>query len=233
MYNVEMLSRIHNSATTILQVSDTPTQLTSAEYSLYTVTVVVSGLLGASLSLPRSSEALPQSITTSVSALKTALATLRTAFLSGPPAGSNQTDTFAYLTNMHTLSAFRDASLVTRHTAAYLLAWHEREMARDRSGASGCHKDILAEIKALDGISAKALGDVKERIKTLKERLGGGGWLDRLLEWTFGHDEHEADEITRAVTEVTGGRSAAEEWAGRVLESWIDNIKGWTNVKLE
>lgn len=235
-YNVEMLDRIHNSSTTILHKKDTAAHLTSAEHSLYTTTALLSGLLSAGLSLPRSSssEPLPTTVTTSASALKTTLATLRTALLSGPPAGSSQTDIFASLTNMHTLSAVRDAALATRHSAAFLLAWHEREVARDRSGGSGCHKDILVEMKALDGIASKALVDVKGRIRLLKERLAEGGWLDRLLGWTFGTEEQEQeDAVARAVAAVSGGRSGAEEWAGRVLESWIDNVKGWSNVKME
>jgi hypothetical protein len=234
-YNVEMLARIHNSSTTILHSKNTAAHLTSAEHSLYTATALLSGLISASLSLPRlSPEPLPASVTTTVSALKTTLATLRTALLCGPPAGSGQTDTFASLTNMHTLSAVRDAALAMRYSAAFLLAWHDREVATDRSGGSGCHKAILAELKALDGIASKALLDVKGRIKMLKERLSESGWLDRLLGWTFGTEEQEqADEIARAVTAMSGGRSGAEEWAGRLLESWIDNVKGWSNVKME
>lgn len=234
-YNVEMLARIHSSSTTILHDKNTAGQLTSAEHSLYTATALLSGLLSACLSLPRStSDPLPTSVTATASALKTNLTTLRTTLLSGPPAGSGQTDIFASLTNMHTLSAVRDAALATRYSAAFLVAWHEREVARDRSGGSGCHKDALVEMKALDGIASKVLVDVKGRIKMLKERLAEGGWLDRLLDWTFGDEEQEqVDEIARAVTAVSGGRSGAEQWAGRVLESWIDNVKGWSNVKME
>jgi hypothetical protein len=89
-------------------------------------------------------------------------------------------------------------------------------------------------MKALDVIASKAFGDVKVRIKTLKERLAEGGWLDRLLGWTFGTDDQEqVDGIASAVTDIIGGRPGAEEWAGRILESWIENIKGWANVKME
>lgn len=234
-YNAEILARIHNSATTILHEEDTPEHLTAAEHSLYTVTTLMAGILSASLSLPWSpSEPPPAVIITLVSAAKTALATLRTAFLSGPPSNSDQSDTFSFLTNMHSLSSLRDAALAIRYSTAFLLAWHDREMARNRSGRSGCHKDVLAEMKALDGTAAKALADVKARIKMLKERLGEGGWLDRLLEWSLGTEEQEeSDEVAHAVVDMIGGRAAAEEWAGRVLESWIENVKGWTHVKME
>ncbi|KAB5522967.1 N-acetyltransferase B complex non catalytic subunit-domain-containing protein [Coniochaeta sp. 2T2.1] len=234
LYNIETLGRVHNSSAPMMHNKATASHLTSAEYAVYMTTVLLSGILISSLSLPRSSDPLPADIATYISTLKTDLSTIRTEFLCGPPADSGQTELFAYVTNMHTLSALRDVALSIRHSAAFLSAWHEREATRDRSSASGCHKDILVEMKALDGLAAKALEDVKARLRMLKGRLGEGGWLDRLLEWTFGSEEQEqADEIAKAVADVTGGRSAAEEWAGKVLESWIDNVKGWGNVKME
>lgn len=238
-YDLETLSRIHNSATTILHDKTTAAHLTCAEHALYTSTALLSGLLSASLSpVPRSSSSsssapLPTSVTAAVAGLKTTLSTLRTAVLAHSPATD---ETFASLTDMRTLSALRDASLATRHAAAFLLAWHERETTgKVKSGAAGgCHKDILAEMKALDGIAGKALVEVRGRIKALKGRLGEGGWLDRLLEWTFGNEEEEEkDEIVRGVAALTGGRGGAEEWAGRVLESWVEGVKGWGMVRME
>jgi hypothetical protein len=130
---------------------------------------------------------------------------------------------------MHTLSALRDVALATRHANAFLVACQDRNK-------SGVHKDVLAEMKALDGIATKAVGDVKGRIKGLKEKLGEGGWLDRVLGWTFGsaeEEEEEADEVAKGVAALVGGRGGAEEWAGRVLEGWIESVKGWGFVKME
>lgn len=235
MFNIEMLSRIHNSTTAILHDRDTPRHLTAAEHTVYTITALLSGILAKSLSQPRSStEPLPASLGTSVSALKSALSILRTSFLSGPPSGYNQPDLFHFLTNMHTLSSLRDVALAIRYSAAFVFAWHERETVRDRSGRSGCHKDVMAEMKALDGMSSKALADVKGRIRLLKERLAEPGWLDRLLGWTFGAEEQaQDDEATHAVKMLVGGRAGAEEWAGLVVESWTLGVRGWASVKME
>lgn len=224
-----MLSRIHNSSTTILHDKTTPALLTSAEHSLYTTTALLSGLLTAALSLPRSSTApLPPSIPSATSGLKTTLSTLRISLLSHP---ANTDPSLASLSNMHALSALRDTALAVRHAAAFLLSWHDREVGRDKV-AGGCRKEVLAEVKALDGIAGKALAEVGGRVKRLKEALGEGGWLDRVLEWTLGGEQEEGDGIVSGI-EGLCGRGGAEEWAGRVLESWVEGVKGWGAVRME
>jgi N-terminal acetyltransferase B complex non-catalytic subunit len=233
LYNVEMLSRIHNSATTFLHDQSTPARLTSAEHSLYTATALLSGILATSLTHPRSNERLPAVLVDTITALKNTLSNLRTSFLSGPSPASNQSELFSYLTNMHTLSCLRDTAVAIKQSVVFLQAWHETEQIRDRSGKSGCHKDIISAMKALDGLATKTLGEVKGRIKMLKDKLGEGAWLDRLLEWTFGPEESDEDEIVKAVESVVGGRGGAEEWVGKVLESWNEGVTGWTLVKME
>ncbi len=145
-------------------------------------------------------------------------------------------DTLQALSSMHAFSTYRDAALAAKHTVAFAVAHHERELARDRSGKSGLRKEVLAEMKALDALASKALGNGKSWLKELKEKLGEGGWLDRMLEWTF-EDGSEGDEskeaLTQAVEDVAGGRAEAEEWASRVVESWMEGVKGWGLVKWE
>ena len=63
------------------------------------------------------------------------------------------------------------------------------------------------------------------------DKLGEGGWLDRLMDWTFEADESER-EAAEAVEGVVG-RAGAEAWASRVVESWQEGMKGWTLVRWE
>lgn len=141
---------------------------------------------------------------------------------------------------MHSTSALRDATLAVRRTASLALALHEGDGAAARGGKAAAarpgpllHGNVVAELKVLDALAARAAGEVKGRIGTLRAELGGAGWLDRVLDWTFGADDDAGDEVLGAVSGVVGGRSGAEEWAGKVLESWREGVKGWANVKME
>jgi hypothetical protein len=225
IYNIEMLSRVHNSMTSFLHDKSTLAKLTSAEDALYTFTALIAGFLVTALTHPRSPEPLPASVIDTITALKTILITLRTEFNSG--------SLFDQLTNVHTLSCLLDVAVSIRQSVILIGTWHEREQARDRSGKSGCHKDIIGALKAFDGLAVKAMNDVRLRIKTLKEKLGEGGWLDKILDWTFDQNDGSDDKIGEAVESVIGGRGNAEEWAGKVFESWNEGVTGWTLVKME
>lgn len=207
------------------------------------------------LSTPRS-DPVPKTLSLLTGSIKSAITSLRTDYFSlssSPTAASkttpDKTTTITRkggrlpgvspsLTEMPTFAALRDAALAVRHSAAFVVAAHDRELARDRSGRSGVHRDVLAEMRALDAAAGKVLGEAKSHVQRLKEVLGEGGWLDRILGLAFGGAENEEeggreDEVARTVEEVIGGRGAAEEWAGRVVESWREGVKGWGMVKME
>lgn len=137
-------------------------------------------------------------------------------------------------------------------------------------------------MRGLEGVAGKVLAEVKAEVRGLKERLGEGGWLDRVLGVVFPEDiggvgegvtegvtegvarvvlgEGEEgvteggkgkgngsgrgkgygkeggvglDEVQRAVEEVVGGRDGAEEWVGKVVDSWREGVKGWGMVRME
>ena len=234
-YLTESLSRLHNSMTSFLHKPSTAKKLTSAEETHFTSVCLLCGILTAALTTPRSSGTLPASVPLLFSSLKSALATLRASFLDLASTSSNTNladgGVYSSLTDMQTLSQLRETVLAIRHSSGFLVAHHERELARDKSGKSGVHKDILAEMKAVDATAGKVVAEIRGRVKELKERLGEGGWLDRVLEWTFGADGE--DDIASAVSTIIGGRAVAEDWAGRVLESWREGVKGWGMVKME
>ncbi len=136
--------------------------------------------------------------------------------------------------SMHVLSAYRDGAFAIKRTALFALAHHERQLAADRSGKTGLPKDVVALMKVLDSSATNALSDVRKWIQGLKEKLGEGGWLDRLLEWTFVESPEKGGSETRtskAVEDLVGGRAEAEYWASKVIDSWREGVKGWIAVK--
>ncbi|KAK3940885.1 N-acetyltransferase B complex non catalytic subunit-domain-containing protein [Diplogelasinospora grovesii] len=230
-YVMETLSHISSSLTDFIHSSKTPQGLTGPEMTYYTVLSLLSAGLLTALTTSRA-DPLPKTFSLLTSSIKSAFGGLRTTFLTPIPSSSPlspQSEAFYALTDMHTMSYVRDTALAIRHSAAFVIAFHEKELARDRSGRSSLHKDVIAEMKALDGVASKALGEVKARIQRLKEQLGEGGWLDRMLEWTFGREE---DEVSKAVSQVVP-TEAVEEWIGKVLESWREGVKGWGMVRME
>ncbi|AEO60098.1 hypothetical protein MYCTH_2308952 [Thermothelomyces thermophilus ATCC 42464] len=251
-YTLETLSRLSKSLNDFLQQPSTPSRLTPAEMTYYTVVSLLAAALLIALSTPRS-DPVPKTLSLLTSSIKSALTSLRTDYfaISSPSpqpsqTGASKTTTKAgrrsllpgvspSLTEMPTFSALRDTALAIRYSAAFVTAAHDRELARDRSGRSGVHRDVLAEMRALDGAAAKVLGEVKGHVQRLKEVLGEAGWLDRILELVFAGENEEdgEDEVARAVEEVIGGRAAAEEWAGKVVESWREGVKGWGMVRME
>ncbi|KAK3320107.1 N-acetyltransferase B complex non catalytic subunit-domain-containing protein [Cercophora scortea] len=232
-YLTERLAHLNNSLTNFIHQAETPSRLTGAELTYYTIVSLLSGGLLTGLTTTRT-DAVPQTLPLLTAAIRSAFAGLRTVFLtssngvSTPPTAN----IFASLTDMHTMALLRATALAIKHSAAFMLSVHEKELARDRSGKTALHKDILVEMKALDQLAGKALGEIKTHVQKLKTALGEGGWLDRVLEWTFG-DEGGEDEVAKAVGEVVGGRGGAEEWAGKLLESWREGVKGWGTVRLE
>ncbi|KAL2163589.1 hypothetical protein VTH06DRAFT_5647 [Thermothelomyces fergusii] len=218
-YALETLSRLSNSLNDFLHQPSTPSRLTAAEMTYYTVVSLLAAALLIALSTPRSD---PPGQTGSSTAAEAGWRSLL-------PGVSPS------LTEMPTFSALRDTALAIRYSAAFVTTAHDRELARDRGGRSGMHRDVLAEMRALDAAAVKVLGEVKGHVQRLKEALGEPGWLDRILDLVFGGGSAEdgEDEVARAVEEVIGGRAEAEDWAGKVLESWREGVRGWGMVRME
>ncbi|KAK0625433.1 N-acetyltransferase B complex non catalytic subunit-domain-containing protein [Bombardia bombarda] len=225
-YILECLDRLSNSLTSFIHLPETPSRLTSPEMTYYSVISLLSAALLTGISTTKADPA-PKTLQLVTSSIKSALAGLRASLTVSTPSSLPMGDVFFSLSDMHTMSYARDTALAIKHSAAFVLAFHEKEVARDRSGKSSLHKDVVAEMKALEVVSTKALGEIKKHVQSLKEALGEGGWLDRMLEWTFGDEGEAEDEVTEAVSDVVDGRGGAEEWAGKVLESWREGVKGW------
>ncbi|KAL2134445.1 hypothetical protein VTI74DRAFT_157 [Chaetomium olivicolor] len=238
-YTLETLSRLSNSLADFLHKPTTPSLLTAPETTYYTVLSLLSAALLIALSTPRS-EPVPKTLSLLTSSIKSAFSTLRTGFPSAPapnPATKLPTACYPLVAFPH-MSAIRETALAIKHSASFVLAFHDKELARDRSGRSGLHRDVIAEMKVLNEISGKALAEVKGLVGRLKEGLGEAGWLDRILGVVFADQEGDSDDngngvLGKVVEEVIGGRGVAEEWAGRVLDSWREGVKGWGRVGME
>lgn len=226
-YFIESFSRLHESLSgALLNPSLTTAKLTGPENKFYTTIALLSALLYTALQTNKS-EATPSSLSTSVTGIKSTLAFLQKDLASVSPQLSNleMADVFHSLTTPHTLTNLREAALATKQTATFLLSFNAAEQARDRSGKSNLHKEVVAEVKALDEFATKALGEGKDRVKELKDALSQGGWLDRVEGWIF-HDEDALGELVRDVV----GATDVEEWAGQVVESWREGMKGFGMV---
>ncbi|KAK4148894.1 N-acetyltransferase B complex non catalytic subunit-domain-containing protein [Chaetomidium leptoderma] len=239
-YTLETLSRLSNSLTDFLHHPSTPSRLTAGETSYYTILSLLAAALLVALSTPRSSsDPVPQTLSSLTQSIKSAFASLQTTTPLIPTPQKEEgkkkplpeASCIATLPEMPTLACIRATALAIRHSAGFVLALDEQ----DRKG--GLHRDVLAQMKVLHELGGKGVGEVKAAVQTVKAGLGEAGWLDRVLDLVFGEEEEEeteeGDEVTRAVEEVVGGRAGAEEWAGRVVESWREGVKGWGMVRME
>ncbi len=231
---IESLDSLNASFTSFLHDKDTPSHLNTAEEAYYTILSLLSALVVSSLTAHRTEPA-PPIFSTLVSSVKSSLASLRLALFSSPPTALDMGSVFYQVADQHTISSFRDAALAVKQTAAFVLAFNESEMARDRSGKANLHKEVVAEMRAFEALGVKALVEVKGHIKVLNGKLNEPGWLDRAVDWASGSDVDGGgdDEVAKDVFELVDGQPVVEEWAGRLLESWREGIKGWSVVRME
>lgn len=232
-YQVESCARLAESMSTLLHRPSTPAQLTPAEHKYYTAVSLLAALVRAALETPRSAPATapaPQALAAAAEGVRAALGSLRADLFAVPPRiaalPGGEGGVFHHLTGPLAIALLRDAALAVRWAAGSLVAFHGEQAARDRSGRSGLHKDVLAEAKGLEEVAGQVLGAVRARVKELKELLGLGGWLDRMEGWAFGEDE-----LSGLVRDVVG-EADVEEWGGRVVESWREGVKGLGMVKM-
>ncbi|KAK3984114.1 N-acetyltransferase B complex non catalytic subunit-domain-containing protein [Cladorrhinum sp. PSN332] len=216
-YTLEVLSHVSETLTALLQ-SSSSLPLTPAEHTYFSILSLLSSAVLIAISTART-DSPPSTLSLLTSSIKSAAGTLRTGF-----SATSTEKIMASLTELHSTALARDTGIAIKQSAAFVLAWNDKENARDRSGRSGLHKEAMAEMKALEAAGAKVVGDVKAHFGKLKEGLSESGWLDKVLEITFPEDED--DEAVRRV--VRGGEE--EEWAGRVVDSWREGVKGWVGV---
>jgi len=230
---VETLSSLGAALVDLLHRPETAPGLTAPEESYYTILSLLSSIVAIGLNA-KSADPRPPALAPLLSSLRTALTSLRTAFLSESPSALDGVSVLYRMADQHTASTLRDAGLAIKHSAVYVLGFGAREAARDRTGRANVHREVLAEMRALETLGTTTLGEIKSHVKKLQGSLGEAGWLDRVVEWTVGSGgDGTSDATTEMVLDMVGGRPAVEEWASRVLESWREAVRGWGRMKME
>jgi N-terminal acetyltransferase B complex non-catalytic subunit len=229
---LETLSSLSESLTNVLLLEDIVSKLTAAELLYFTIISSLASLAACALPCKRSDAAPPvfQSLAATV---KATLQSLRGAVRSVPPSTLDHAAVFYTVADQHSLGMLRDSAQAAKHTAAFILALHEQDTARDKSGKSGLPKEIVADLKSLESQAAKILLEIRDAVKALKEELGEPGWLDRVAEWTFGPGGEPDDAVAKSVFDMAGGQAVVDDWTGRVLDGWREAVRGWGFMKFE
>lgn len=235
-YLAETFSRLLESISlALLNPPSTASKLTGPEHKFYSTLILLSALLHTALNTTKAESPSP-TVPTTVADLKFLLTSLEADLASTPPQFSalEMGNHLYSLLNPHTLAYLRDTALATKQCANFLLAFHAAEQARDRTGKSNLHKDVVAAAKELAALATATLGAGQARVKELKEALGQGGWLDRVEAWILpesGEKEEEGafGELVRDVV----GAGELEEWTSRVVESWREGVKGFGTLVWE
>lgn len=212
-----------------------PAKLTGPEAKYFRVVSLLASTLLIGLS-SRRSDPTPRRLSKYTSSIRATLSHLSCFATSSPMTPCfEESQVFYTVADMHTLGCLWETAIATKQTATFALAYHEKEQARATtgSGKTGLHNDVVGEFRALETVATKTLAVLKGHIKTTKDKLGQSGWLDRVLNWTFGPEDEELDGSAKMVVEIVGGRAEVEEWAAQVVQSWRDTVKGWGMVRME
>lgn len=227
-YILETLTSLHESFTNFLHLADTPSHLTRAEEAYYTILTLLSGLMTIAITTSRS-EDVTLTAPELTSAILATVSTMKQLAFSTPLAKGRKS-TLLQISSPHAAALLREAAVSLKSGASFVLSLHEQALARDRSGKSNLHKDLVAQMKEIVKVGTELLNQTRDHFKLLKSELGEPGWLDDVVSWTVGE---ETDDLAAAVLVTVGGRANVENWAGKVLDSWREGVKGWTMVKTD
>lgn len=226
-YILETLTSLHESFTNFLHLGDTSAHLTRAEEAYYTILTLWSGLMSIAVSTSRS-EDLTLTAPELMSAILATVSTMKElAFSTSLPKGRKST--MLQISSPHAAALLRETAVALKSGASFVLSLHEQAQARDRSGKSSLHKDVVAQMKEMAKVATEVLNQTRDHFKFLKSELGETGWLDDVVNLTIG----ESDDLAAVVLATAGGRANVENWAGKMLDSWREGVKGWIMVKTD
>lgn len=178
----------------------------------------------------RRSEPVPDILSQVVSGLTGSLDILHDEALLVPP--RDKQSVLTRLAALHGLSYLRDTAIAVKLATAYVTVVNEREKERDRSGLSNLHKEVVAQITALDKAASQELQAARARIADLKAEVSRRNFEQELIAWAFGKSDGEADEGSEGTRQL-GDKidEGITEWAKILTHSWKKNIKGWEHVR--
>ena len=192
-------------------------ELTPAEWTYFTVVSSLAAYLSFSLGggAPAIYALLAETVASAVDLLRAAV------LVPGP-----ESPVLSAMTNLHALGMLRDTAVAVKQTAAFVTAFQDRELARDRTGKAGLGKEVLAEARAYKTLSAQLLAQVKAHVKSTRESIAALS-TKQLVAVAQGDDA-----LSAAIFETISA-SAVDAWAGGLVYDWIETIQGWSQVQME
>ncbi|KAF7561402.1 hypothetical protein G7046_g2731 [Stylonectria norvegica] len=209
----ETLSQLSNSFTKFLR--EPATDLTPQESIYFEVISLLSTLIPFSLTIGRSVPLL-EVFSQIVHSLKVAINDLRVGVSQeGNPETEGQ---ITMLSSMHAVAIFRDTASAVKQSSQWILAFHEPEKERDRSGKSNLPKDVVLQIKDLQAAADAALKDGKDWVAKLARQFSGRDFESKARRWVF--------DGANDLQDVVGDAPMA-----KLMKSWEENVKAWLQVK--
>lgn len=224
-YVLETLHRLQFSISKFLRHGGK--HLTAPESTYYEVISLLAKLVPVAIAVRRS-ESVPDILWRVASGLSCSLGILHDQAMLFSPSGRQSA--LLRLAALHGLSYLRDAAVAIKLATAYVTVINEREKERDLSGLSNLHKEVVAQITALDKVANQELQAAKARIADLKAEVSKQDFEQEVIAWTFEKSDGESDEEgTLQVSDEVG--DWIREWAKNLADSWRKNIKGWEHVR--
>ncbi|CAK7567585.1 MAG: hypothetical protein SEPTF4163_005551 [Sporothrix epigloea] len=221
-YVAETLAHLNEDIHGLLhKTADVRARLTSAEWAYYsavsTLIIYTSTALDSAMA-PAINTVLAQSLSASVDLIKKKALSA---------SSLNTTSTlFTALSNLHSVGMLRETAIAIRLTVLFLVAYHDRDLARNRSGISGLPREVLAGLDNFKSLATQALADTKAYLKAMKEALSQGGLPAKLKdEVLLGGEGKELEEAV--------GVDAIEGWAEYILNGWRATLQGWMQAHMD
>ncbi|RYP17652.1 hypothetical protein DL767_009978 [Monosporascus sp. MG133] len=216
--------------------------LTGPEVHYYSIASMIAKLVSDFFQLCVSHTPTSESGASIDSSIKEVLAVLReqtTDLLTVPTNYHSELRAFHGFINMHAMGTLRESIFLIKLTVGYLTSALDKMNASDKALANNNKTTrVVGQLKSMSAAATASAAEIKSRIKTMKQLVEGGGWIDRLRDWAFTnhaqHDPQKEDrELIAEALNMAVDDAAFERWAGTVVDSWQELMNGWSAVKIE
>ncbi|RYP65647.1 hypothetical protein DL771_008199 [Monosporascus sp. 5C6A] len=216
--------------------------LTGPEVHYYSIASMIAKLVSDYFQLYVSHKPTSESGATIDSSINEVLAVLKeqtTDLLMVPTNYDSELRPFHGFIGMHAMGTLRESIFLIKLTAGYLTSALDKMKASDKAMANSNETSrAVGQLKSMSAAATASAAEIKSRIKTMKQLVEGGGWIDRLRDWAFtNHAQHDCQredrELIAEALNVAVDDAAFERWAGTVVDSWQELMNGWSTVTIE
>ncbi|RYP46721.1 hypothetical protein DL768_007111 [Monosporascus sp. mg162] len=216
--------------------------LTGPETHYYSIASMIAKLVSDFVQLYISHKPTSESGASIDSSIKEIVAVLEeqtTDLLTVPTNYHSELREFHGFVGMHAMGMLRESIFLIKLTAGYLTSALDKMKALDKTLANNNETTrAIGQLKSMSAVATASAADIKSRIKTMKQLVEGGGWIDRLRDWAFTNDAQHGPqrgdrELIAEALNVAVDDAAFERWAGTVVDSWQELMNGWSSVKIE